>query len=372
MENITQAIVLDNGTFEIKAGFEQEVKPKIFSSTIIGTLINPTQTTELKETEYIGNEAQKQRELLNLTYPIERGIIKDWGNIEKIWNDIFLNQLKIDPKDHSILITEPLMNPNASREKTAQIMFETFGFRSFHITNPGPLILISHGRDTKMIVDIGHGILSTHPFYQGFGIPQAIHQYNFSGTDITNYLINLLGEKGYSFKTSAEIEIAREIKEKFCYCSLNYQEEIKENNKSQLEKEFELKNGDIITFSDERIKCCEGLFDPRLMGLDFEGIHQLIYNSIMETPVDVRKDLAANIVLVGGTTFFPNFQQRLQKELDSLFSGKLRISVNASPNRKIFSWIGGSLFNSVFTSENLWISKDQYIEVGPSVVHKKK
>ena len=56
---------------------------------------------------------------------------------------------------------------------------------------------------------------------------------------MTEHLVLLLCEIGKSFSTSAEKEIAREIKEKLCYVCQNYDEELENANKSSADdKEF--------------------------------------------------------------------------------------------------------------------------------------
>ena len=75
---------------------------------------------------YIGNEAKGIRRFSCLIYPIECGIITRWDDMEKLWHHAFYNELRVAPEEHCVLLTEPLLNPRANREKTTQIMFETF------------------------------------------------------------------------------------------------------------------------------------------------------------------------------------------------------------------------------------------------------
>ena len=81
--------------------------------------------------EYIGDEAQKMRGVLKLSYPIESGIVSSWENMEKVWEYCFSNELRVDPTEHRVLLTEAPMNPKGNREKMTQLMFETFKFKDF-------------------------------------------------------------------------------------------------------------------------------------------------------------------------------------------------------------------------------------------------
>ena len=105
--------------------------------------------------------------------------------------------------------------------------------------------------------------------------------------------------------------------------------------------------------------------------MESEGIHKIICNSIARCNVDIKNDLFANILLSGGNTMFPGMGERLQKEVTVLAPPTVKVKVIASPERKYSARIGGSLVSRTSTFHQMWISKQECDEFGPTIVHKK-
>ena len=375
------AVVIDNGSSLCKAGFAGDNAPKSVFPSIVGRpkieRCQPINFIGLKES-YVGHEAQLNKDILTLKYPIEHGIITNWDDLELIWHHTFYNELCVDTEKYPILLSEPLSYLSVDREKITQIMFETFNIPAMYMTIPHVLSLYLSGKTTGNVIDSGDSVTHTVPIIDGYALPHAITKTNLAGRDLTHYLIRILKQSCYNFNSSVEQEIVKDIKEKLCYVAHDFKIELEDAcTVPSLESNYELPDGNVINIGFERFKCPEVLFQPSLLDNEFKdltyskAIHEIVYDSIIKCDQDIRKDLYANIILSGGNTMFPGISDRMKKELMLLSHSTEKINVIAPSERQYAAWKGGSILASLSTFQQMCISIKEYDEVGPRIIHKK-
>jgi len=366
----------------MKAGFAGDDMPSVVFPSIVGRprLVSVMLGASQKD-HFVGDEAQKKRGVLTLKYPLAHGIVTNWEDMERVWRHAFYNQLRVSPEEHSVLLTEAPLNPKANREKMTKMMFETFDVPAMYIAVQAVLSLYASNKTTGVVMDSGDGVTHTVPVYEGYTLPHAVMRLDLAGRDLTDYLSNLLTERGIVLKSSAELEIVRSMKEELCYVAADFDAELdaassvaKKSRTSEVssnvEKPFELPDGSMIVVGTERFRCTEALFQPSLIGREHKGIHELTFECINRCDIDIRKDLYANVVLSGGTSTFPGLAERMIKELATL-APLAKVKISAPSDRKYSVWIGGSILASLSCFQQMWISRDEYNDSGPNIVHKK-
>jgi len=380
-------IVCDNGTGFVKCGLAGDNFPAHMFPSMIGKPLmryeEEFKNVELKDV-MVGDECAKHRALLETSYPIENGIVRDWKGMINLYDYTFYERLKIDPKEHKILLTEPPMNPKENQKKMLQTMLETYNFEAAKVGVQAMLVLYAQGLLTGVVVDSGDGVTHIVPVWEGV-VPQLlIKRLDVAGRHITRYLIKLLQVRGYNFNKSADFETVRQIKEKCCYVGYDLDVEKRLGLETTvLMQSYTLPDGRVIKLGAERYQAPECLFQPSLIDNEKKGMQETLFGMIQEADIDLRPAFYKHIVLSGGSTMYPGLPSRLEKEMRSMYLkhvlkgdktrlSKFKLRIEDPPRRKHMVFLGGSVLADIMKDRpEFWISKAEWAEHGDKIIGKK-
>ncbi|CAL9152837.1 actin-related protein 3-like [Musa acuminata AAA Group] len=409
------AVVIDNGTGYTKIGFAGNVEPSFVIPSVVavnesflnqsegrnmGNYIAQYNSGIMADLDFfIGEEAVSQSRasgIYNLSYPIQHSKVTNWDTMEKFWQQCIYNYLSCDPEDHYFLLTESPITSPEDREYMGEIMFETFNVPGMYIALQ-PVLALSAGCSTPkpqmtgVVVDIGDGATHVVPVVDGYIIGSSIKSFPISGSDITQFVLQLLRERGELIPPEDSFEIARKVKEMYCYNSSSI---IKEYSKYDKKPEKYIKQwtgvkpmtGVPFSFDIgyERFLGPEVFFHPEICVDDFRTpLPDVIDMCVQSAPIDTRRGLYKNVVLSGGSTMFKGLQRRLQMDLKKIVDDRIaesnarlggdvishpvEVNVVSHPVQKFAVWFGGSVVASLPEFHESCHTKEDYDEYGASI-----
>ncbi|XP_021234615.1 actin-like protein 9 isoform X2 [Numida meleagris] len=348
-ELITGSIVIDMGTRSCRAGFSGHHSPSVEVSTLVGSRMG----SEAARSEMvIGEQA--------LLYPdtetvevMHNGVIINWEAAESLWKHLIKRELRVNPEDHALLLTEPLFTPTSSRENMAEMAFEVLGTPGLFVAPQSVLSVYSHGKITALVLDMGHAATRTMPVLEGRNMARCSTQTDVAGRCLTWYLSTLLEDTGPMFSKGMS-HVVEDIKHTCCYVATDFQTECL-LPPSFHTMDFTLPNGMNLTISKERFQCPE----------------ETVRKSLMQLPEEIIPTMCANILLCGGSSLFKGLEKRLCHELLDRLPPSTTVEVVGSALQRHAAWTGGSILASLRNFQSCWIRRDEYYEVGSCIVHQK-
>jgi actin-related protein 2 len=280
-------IVFDNGSGYLKAGLSNKETPSVTVPALIGRPMlryaEKIEDFELKPL-MIGDEVTPVRSLLELTYPMKEGIIQNEEDMALLWDYVLTQKLglvKNDLKSRKLLLTEAPENPTANKIKMGEILFEKIGLGYFNIEPQAKMTLYCEGEETGVVLDSGDGVTHVIPVFANYLLHHQIKRLDIAGRHITDYLIRLLQIKGYAFNSTADFEIVRELKEKYCFVSCDIESDRKLDKETTYYNSYtKLPDGRKIRISNEKFEAPEILFHPFLIQNESPGVHEMLFDSI--------------------------------------------------------------------------------------------
>jgi actin len=365
-DNMTNysSIVIDIGSGFTKGGFTGEDGPRTVFSTLVGKPKNQGILVGMEQKEYyVGEEALSKMDIMNFHSPVVNGEIVDWDKYETLLHYLFYHELKVVPEEMSILITESPLNPVKNRSRLAETLFETFNIQKLHIANSSMLGLYSYGLTSGIVIDSGYGVTSSVPVYEGYPLPHASVKSNFGGENLSELLLSMIqSQLSSKYKGIKGKLISDRIKEKNSFILKTKDED--ELDDKLTDKEYILPDNTKIKLGSELYKHSEAIFTP--INNNYTGIIQLVIDSISKCDPDVTEEIQENICLIGGTTLTSGFSERIEYELTQK-KGNTTFKLSSNPERQYASWIGGSIISSLNNFSHMWVTRQNYDEIGNSL-----
>jgi len=366
MENL-YSIVLDVGQSSTKIGFGGENQPRNIFFTITGTpKYKAIGVHEVKQL-YIGNEIIDSLGLYKIHHPIDNGgEIIDWDQFVALFDYAFY-LLRVDPSLCKILsTTNPFLN-HETKKRLLELFIEKYQ-ACYYPVRGALLTMYSGGFDTGLVVDMGAANIRITPIFKGFVLEHAVKFIPMGGNVLDQFLRQKMNELGVATESSVQKNIIRELKERVCFCSVDFEKDLEQKDK--FSRDFSLPDSSKVPIGETRFLVPELMFKPQLMNLEVEPLHKAIIQSVELCDVDIRREMLRNIFLTGGSSMFPFLEMRLKKELENELTnlGKIAQDVHiiASKGRVLSNWVGGSILSGLPDFQDRWITRKKYYDEGIS------
>lgn len=412
------AIVIDPGHGSVRVGFAGEDTPRGDIPSVIGVANEPhfidEAKTQKKDKKYFIDTLaiSAARENMNLSPFLADGMIEDWDLFEEMLSHIYDKNLKSKPEQHPLLMSEAPWNVRSKREQLTELLFEKFKVPAFFLVKNAMLAAFANGKATGLVLDSGAGHTSAVPVQDGYVLQQAIVRQPYGGDYITNLCKQYFDHRKIEIVPPYLIADKEPVKpnenpkwtkkqkippltQSWTDYSIkkviqDYQSSILQvTGDARYDKDtaeaypsvlYEFPNGYNFESSWERWLIPEKLFDPHVTdeGIpdtpDMMDMAQLVTTSVGLCDIDLRPALYGTVVVTGGNSLITGFTDRLQYDLSSRIPPSMRLKLihtSQIAERRFGAWIGGSILASLGTFQQMWVSRQEYEEVGRSQVERK-
>lgn len=404
-------VVIDNGTGYTKMGYSGNVEPQYIIPTVLATRADEGGVGRKMEGVedmdfYVGDAAQANSSTYQVNYPIRKGIIDNWDNMERLWQRCLFEYLRCEPEEHYVMLTEPPLNPPENREATAEIMFETFNVPGLYIAVQAVLALaaswtskqVTERSLTGTVIDSGDGVTHVIPVSEGYVIGSCIRHIPLAGRTITQFIQQLMRERKEPVPPEDSLEVAKRVKEMYSYVCPDLVKEYSKYDKDPAKffKQYKgVKKASGVEYTCdvgyERFLGPEVFFNPEIFSSDYTTpLPEVVDEAIVKCPIDSRRGLYRNIVLSGGTTMFKDFGRRLQRDIKKSVDARMLANITRLQNmpnmaaaakpppeievnvvshhmQRYAVWFGGSMLASTPEFYRVCHTRAQYEEEGPRI-----
>ncbi|CAK1554028.1 unnamed protein product [Leptosia nina] len=360
------AVVLDNGSYVMKAGFACDNHPVAMFRTLVGrpSYLQGGYGREPYDV-FIGDDAIAKIDDLELSHPVVNGEIVHWDNMERIWHHVFYRELKAAPEDRAVMMACHNSATMQEKIKCCEIFFEVLNSPALCIQALSVLSMYGSGSTTGICVDLGYDTTDISPVFEGGQIKYAHIRTGLAAAQISSYIKRSLVERNlaHAIKTPNDIDcILREI-----YISRDCA-----MPRRGYARVFNGASGERIDLANEAFMAGEMLFRPdTVMGqaTNYMPLHDAVVTASLKCDAEICTELYEAIVTCGGLAMIPGINERLQIELEEQLNRP--VNILSSPEAYSVAWLGGATFAGLPDAKKMWITRRQYEEHGVKIIKNK-
>ncbi|KAK3918757.1 Actin-related protein 10 [Frankliniella fusca] len=352
-----QAVVIEFGNCYTKVGFAGEAGPRS---------IVPSEVRSLKDgrTRKVF-DAVKADDQYNLL-------------VEFIHN-LYFRHLLVSPKDRRVVVVESVLCPTAIREMLAKVFFVHFEVSSLLFVPSHVVALSTLGVNTALVVDMGATETVVIPVCEGVAVLHAWQAQPLAAKAVEGQISDMLKEREKSDPLEAEgynnltEKIIEDIKVRACFVTtLERTQKAREGKPCPCPPSINYLVGPgsnkINISGDVRENAFNILFEQ---DADQISVSTMMLDAITKCPIDMRKPLAENILLIGGTSMAVGMKARIQEELNFLvsspqYSEKLKLRTfkfHTPPAKENYTaWLGGAIYGATDIVSTRSLSKEAYLK----------
>lgn len=385
-------VVLDNGAYSVKMGFGGQEAPQ---KVVQNCAVRPRREKKF----FVADQLDQIIDMSACFYrrPLDRGFVSQFDLEEQVWGRLFQSP-KVDPKKHSLLLTEAPFTPTGCQNDMDEMVFETFGFASLYRTLASAMAHKAHVSTLaegcppcSVLVDVGYSFTSIVPMFEGVPINYAIKRLNVGGKLLTNYLTEITSYRAWNMMD--ETHLMNDIKEKLCYVSLDFLRDLRQtaNPDNAIAREFVLPNGttrfkgyvkdpdsmisndddQTLTMNNERISVPEVLFNPSNIGLQQAGLVDGIVQAIQSTVALLQGPMYKNVFLTGGSALFPGLLERVNAELRKEAPDEFAVDAVILEDPINAAWRGAAMLAASPEYPKMTVTKQEWEEYGAAICRSK-
>ncbi|XVF88351.1 hypothetical protein PTKIN_Ptkin19aG0043900 [Pterospermum kingtungense] len=426
---MSNVVVLDNGGGLIKAGQGGERNPAV---VIPNCLYRPLSSKKFIHPTTTLSSTNEDLTSAAIRRPIDRGYLINPDLQRDIWSHLFNSLLHVTPPSSSLLLTEPLFSLPSIQRSTDELVFEDFGFNSLYVADSPSLVhlyeasrrpdgLISEA-GCSLVVDCGFSFTHAAPVFQNCTLNYGVKRIDLGGKALTNYLKELVSYR--SINVMDETFLMDDVKEKLCFVSLDVERDLqiarkhgqdnlfrctyvlpdgvshtkgyvkdpesaqrhltltdgsvetkKETDQLEVMEKTERKRVDLtkneFDLTNERFLVPEMIFQPADLGMNEAGLAECIVRAVNSCHPYLHPVLYQSIILTGGSALFPQFVERLEKDLRPLVPEDYQVNITTQEDPILGVWRGGSLLASSPEFNSMCVTKAEYEELGSARCRKR-